>query len=119
MSLEKLIADEIRRAVDEAVPRAVERALRELLPAQRAEPVITTAGDRMTPRQVAERFQRDPSTVRRWAREGRLASLHVNGRLLFRREDVDAFEAAGGASAACDDPKPDPNIVALRIIRGS
>jgi excisionase family DNA binding protein len=119
VSLERLIAEEIRRAVDEAVPRAVERALRELLPAARPEPAATTTSEsRMTPRQVAERFQRDVSTVRRWAREKRLASLHVNGRLLFRTADVDAFEAAGGA-APCGDQPPDPKVVALRILRGS
>jgi excisionase family DNA binding protein len=118
VSLERLIAEEIRRAVDEAVPRAIDRALRELLPAPRPEPATTTGEARMTPHEVAARFRRDVSTVRRWVRKGRLAALHVNGRLLFRTADVDAFEAAGGA-VACDDPSPDPKVIALRILRGS
>jgi excisionase family DNA binding protein len=119
LSLERLIAEEIRRAVDEAVPRAVERALRELLPAQRVEPAPAADESNMTPQEVAKRFKRDVSTVRRWVREKRLAARRVNGRLLFRTADVDAFDAAGGAATPCGDLTPDPKVVALRILRGS
>ncbi len=116
MTIEERIAEAVRRALDEQLPRALERELRRLLPA--APPAPPAPALMMTPREVAARFKRDVSTVRRWAREGALRSKHINGRLLFDRTAVDAFEAAGGAppSARCDDPPPPPNVVALRIL---
>jgi excisionase family DNA binding protein len=42
--------------------------------------------------EVAELFCVDKRTVRRWVASGKLASTHsVEGRLRFRRADIDAF----------------------------
>lgn len=43
---------------------------------------------------VARRFQVHPSTVREWARTGKLPSRKTpgGGQFRFRRQDVDAFE---------------------------
>lgn len=45
--------------------------------------------------EVAEMFSVDPSTVNRWADEGKLPCFRTpGGHRRFRREDVDAFIAA-------------------------
>lgn len=44
----------------------------------------------LTTSEVAEECNVDPETVRRWAREGRIAAITLPGGLKrFRREDVD------------------------------
>lgn len=115
MTLDEHIAEAVRRAVAETVPRAVEQALRELLPQHGASaPASPVDDERLTVREVATRFKKDMSTVRRWARDGRLPCLSVNGRPMFRREDVEAFER--GARACATQP-PDPNVVAIRMLK--
>ena len=59
-------------------------------------PLLTTA-------EVAEECSVDPETVRRWAREGRIAVITLPGGLKrFRREDVDRLltpsESVDGAA---------------------
>jgi excisionase family DNA binding protein len=53
----------------------------------------------MTARQVAAAFEVSPSTVHRWAREGKLPSLATpGGRLRFPRESIEEM-------ATVSDPK--------------
>lgn len=112
MSIEETIEAAVRRAVAETVPQVVDRVLRE----RRREPKqVKPASSRLTPQEVASRVRRDVSTVRRWARQGRLSAIHINGRLLFREEDVKAFEDRGGG---CEPVELEPNVVAMRILRG-
>lgn len=54
----------------------------------------------MTAAEVAERAKVHTETVRRWTRDGALASVKLpNGRLRYRTSDVDALlETTAGAS---------------------
>lgn len=55
----------------------------------------------LTTAQVAERFQVTPSTVARWAKDGKLAVVRTpGGTLRFRPDDVEAFFADVGAEGA-------------------
>ncbi len=47
--------------------------------------------DLVTTRQVADYLHVHIRTVQGWARDGRLPSMRVGGRLRFRREDVEDF----------------------------
>jgi excisionase family DNA binding protein len=53
---------------------------------------MTSLGPLLTTTEVAEACNVEPETVRRWAREGRIAAITLPGGLKrFRREDVDAL----------------------------
>jgi excisionase family DNA binding protein len=53
----------------------------------------------LTPAEVAFRFRVDPKTVRRWGREGRLASIRTpGGHRRYYEDEVDAL-LNGDASA--------------------
>lgn len=44
--------------------------------------------------ELAERWRRSPRTLQRWRQQGRgPAYLSINDRILYRRCDVEAFEA--------------------------
>jgi excisionase family DNA binding protein len=73
------------------------RALRELVQGNR-KPLLTID-------EVARLTGRDPYTVRRWVKEGRLRATRVQGtgprgRLLVAREELDRLLAAGRAARA-------------------
>jgi excisionase family DNA binding protein len=51
----------------------------------------------MTTEEAADYLRVTPSTVRRWAREGRFPVYRPDTRVArFRREDLDAYLASGG-----------------------
>jgi excisionase family DNA binding protein len=53
---------------------------------------MTPRASLLTTSEVAEACNVDPETVRRWAREGRIAVITLPGGLKrFRREDVDVL----------------------------
>lgn len=57
--------------------------------------------DLLTTAQVADRFRVTPSTVARWAKDGKLAVVRTpGGTLRFRPEDVEAFFATVSTEGA-------------------
>jgi excisionase family DNA binding protein len=55
----------------------------------------------MTTREVADQFRIHPSTVRRWAADGRLREVPTPGRgHRYRRDDIEAIVAADKQEAA-------------------
>lgn len=54
----------------------------------------------MTPAEVAEVLRVTPRTIRRWANEGRIARVHLGGRLTrYRDRDVAALINDDGTAA--------------------
>lgn len=62
---------------------------------------MTPTRSLLTADEVAEEFQVDPETIRRWAREGLISSVTLPGGRLkrFRRTDVEAVMAEPDATA--------------------
>ena len=51
--------------------------------------------DLLDVRQAAARTQRDPETIRRWIRDGRLTATRIGRRWMVEAEDVDALAKRG------------------------
>lgn len=68
----------------------------------------------VSPKQLAKRLDREPETVRRWVREGRLPAIRLPGRAMRIAEaDVQAFLRSGGAESE-DARKIEDHIHAAR-----
>lgn len=53
---------------------------------------MTSLPSLLTANEVAEAFQLDPETIRRWARDGRIERIKLpSGLYRFRREDIEAL----------------------------
>lgn len=81
--------------VDQEWLTSVENKLDRLLALQeepRPDPSSTLSVD-----EVAEILQISPQTVYRYGKEGKLQRVKLGSKVRFRREDVDAFLAGGGA----------------------
>lgn len=73
----------------------------------------------LTVPEAAKRIRRNPETVRRWIREGRLRSVKVGTQYLVDEADLDALTAGSGSTPVPDwmrlrpDGRPQPDWTRL------
>ena len=78
----------------------------------------------LTVPEAARRVGRDPSTVRRWIRQGRLKATTAGGHQVVEADDIDALLDVAEVGVpeswkTMADGRPSPNVVAaLRRVRG-